>query len=66
MLSARMFVRMRTTELADVRENSNNVCGSYPAIIDACEELQLRQIIIPTMLVPVVLDVMCARIWGRL
>jgi hypothetical protein len=43
-----MFLRMQTTELADVREELEQCLYLYPSIIDACEELQLRQIIIPT------------------
>jgi hypothetical protein len=45
---ARMFLRMQTTELADVRAELEQCLYLSPALLDACGELQLRQIIIPT------------------
>ena len=45
---ARMFLRMQTTEIADVRAELELCLCLYPAIMDACEELQLRQVVIPT------------------
>jgi hypothetical protein len=45
---ARMFLRMQTTELVEVRKQIDSCLHFYPALADACRVLQLRQIIIPT------------------
>lgn len=45
---ARMFLRMQTTEIADVRTELEQCLYLYPAIIDTCEALRLRQVVIPT------------------
>lgn len=45
---ARMFLRMQTTALADVRKQIDSCLHFYPAIAEACEALDLRQTLIPT------------------
>ncbi len=45
---ARMFLRMQTTALADVRKQIDSCLHLYPALAEACGALQLRQILIPT------------------
>jgi len=45
---ARMFLRMQTTALADVRKQIGSSLRFYPPIADACAVLRLQQIVIPT------------------
>ena len=46
---ARMFLRLQTTDLADVRREIESTVSFFAALADACHVLQLRQVVIPTL-----------------